>query len=107
VLQQDKLACDLVLQGRVDAVIADIDEVDLGGLAVLAYAKHHCPTVMTYAITEDRNPYIKRLALELAGCLGFIHRVQGRMELDTRTGLLTRLMPHVCQDEPSFVSTTR
>jgi hypothetical protein len=107
VLQQDKQACDLILQGSVDAVVADIDEVDLGGLAVLAYAKHHWPTIMTYAITEDRNPYLKRLALELGGCLGFIYRIKGRMELDARTGLLSRMMPRLGRDGPVPVSTTK
>lgn len=91
VVHADKPAYDLILQGNIDAVVADIDKVDLGGLAMLAHTKHHWPSIRTYAITGNEDFYIKRLARDMGGCEGFFYRRNER-ELDTQMGLGAQLM---------------
>lgn len=92
VIHRDKQAYGLILQGHMDVVIADIDAADLGGLAVLAYARHHWASIMTYGITESRDAYLKRLARDMGGCQGFFHIVEGRLEIDTCTGMAEQIL---------------
>ena len=93
VMHRDKQAYGLILQGNMDVVIADIDAADLGGLAVLAYARHHWASIMTYGITESRgDAYMKRLAREMGGCQGFFYVVEGRLEIDTRIGMAEQIL---------------
>lgn len=109
VVHSDREAYPLILQGKVDAVIADIDAVDLGGLAILGYAMHRRPSFMTYAITQSRSLYLKKLARDLGGCQGFFYMIDGRMELDTETGLAAQLIRHMAGiDSPkTYASTTK
>lgn len=110
VVHNDREAYPIILQGNVDAVITDIDTIDLGGLAILIYAKHHWPSTMTYAITQSRSLYLKRLARDLGGCQGFFYIIEGRMKLDTHTGLAAQLTRHLTgSDSPklSYVSTSK
>lgn len=107
VVHSDREAYQIILQGNVDAVIADIDAIDLGGLAVLIYAKHHRPSFMTYAITQSRSLYLKKLARDLGGCDGFFYMIDGRMELDTRSGLAAQLIRHLAGiDSPKTYAST-
>lgn len=94
VMHRDKQAYGLILQGNMDVVIADIDAADLGGLAVLAYARHHWTSIMTYGITESRDPYLKRLARDMGGCQGFFHLTENRLEIDTHTGMAEQILRH-------------
>ena len=92
VTHRDKQAYGLILQGDMDVVIADIDAVDLGGLAVLAYAKHHWDSIITYGITESRDAYLKTLARDMGGCQGFFYVAEGRLEVDLRAGMAGQLL---------------
>jgi CheY-like chemotaxis protein len=92
VVNADKQAFAPILQGNVDVVIADIDASDLGGMAVLVYCKHHRPSITTFALTRGAYPYLERLAYELAGCEGFFYLSDGKLEVDTRTGMAARLL---------------
>jgi CheY-like chemotaxis protein len=82
IVHKDRQAYALMQQGNTDVVVADIDAADLGGLAVLSYAKHHWPSIMAYAIARNDDPFLKKLAQDLGGCLGFFRRVKGTIELD-------------------------
>lgn len=92
VVETDKQAYDLILQGNMDAVVADIDGINLGGLAVLTHTKHHWPSIKTFAITENADLYIKKLARDMGGCEGFFYLKKERIELDTHTGLGAQLI---------------
>lgn len=92
VVNTDKQAYNLILQGDMDAVVADIDGIDLGGLAVLAHTKYHWPTIKTFAITKNGDLYIKKLARDMGGCEGFFYLKKEKIELDTRMGLGAQLI---------------
>ena len=105
VTHRDKQAYGLILQGNMDVVIADIDAADLGGLAVLTYAKHHWASIMTYGITESRDSYLKRLARDMGGCQGYFYVVEGRLEIDTRTGMAEQFLRRSSSPMAADVST--
>lgn len=110
VVHTDKQAYALILQDNMDAVVADIDGIDLGGLAVLAHTKHHWPSIKTFAITEDGDFYIKKLARDMGGCEGFFYLVKGRMEIDTHMGLGAQLMRRISKENRPhlpYVSATK
>lgn len=110
IIHSDMDAYQIILQGDVDAVIADIDALDLGGLAALVFAKRHMPSIMTYAITRSRSLYLKRLARDLGGCQGFFYMAEGRKELDIHTGLTAQLIRQIAGTDPpkiSYASTSR
>jgi len=86
-VRQDRQAYALIQNGNIDVVIADLNSVDIGGMAVLTYVRHHWPSIMTYAIARNDDPFLKKLARDMGGCLGFFHRVKGQIELDTRSGI--------------------
>jgi len=92
VVHRDKQAYGLILQGHMDVVIADIDAADLGGLAMLSYARHHWPSIVTYGITESRDEYLKRLARDMGGCEGFFYVTKGRLELDAGAGMTGQIL---------------
>lgn len=95
VVHTDKQAYDLILQGDMDVVVADIDGIDLGGLAVLAHTKHHWPSIKTFAITENGDFYIKKLARDMGGSEGFFYLKKGRIELDPHMGLGAQLIDRI------------
>jgi DNA-binding NarL/FixJ family response regulator len=78
-------------KGRLNAVIADIDSSNLRGLAVLVYIKRYWPSVITYAITSDDDPYIKHLATNMAGCEGFFYLLKDKMMIDSHLGMAAEL----------------
>ena len=92
VVDRDKQAYGHISQGRMGTVVADIDTGDLGGLAFLVYAKRHWPSVITYAITNNEDAYIKQLACDMAGCDGFFHLSTGKLMLDMRSGMAAQLI---------------
>lgn len=92
VVNTDKQAYALILQGDVEVVVADIDASGLGGMAVLVYCKHHRPSITTLALTRGTYPYLERLAHELGGCEGFFYLSDGKLEVDTRAGMAPRLL---------------
>ena len=79
IIHKDRQAYALIQQGEMDVVVADIDGIDLGGLAVLAYA-------------QKEDLFLKKLARDMGGCRGFFYRIKGKMELDTHTGMVTQLL---------------
>jgi CheY-like chemotaxis protein len=83
----DRQAYALMQQGNIDVVVSDIDAAGLGGLAVLSYARHHWPSIMAYGITRNEDMFLKKLARDLGGCLGFFRRVKGTIELDIHTDM--------------------
>jgi len=91
VVHSDKHAYDLMLQESMDVVIADIDAVDLGGLAMLAYCHHQDPSIITYAIAPIDDGYRKKLARDLGGCRGFFYLINKRLEIDTCRGVAAEL----------------
>jgi CheY-like chemotaxis protein len=107
VTHRDKQAYALILQGNMDVVIADIDTVDLGGLAVLAYAKHHWTSITTFGITESRDAYLKRLARDMGGCQGFFYVAEGRLEIDPRVGMAGQLLRGASSPMAAKVSAIR
>jgi len=91
VVHSDKQAYDRMLQESMDIVIADIDAVNLGGLAVLAYCHHHDPSTITYAIAPVEDGYRKKLARDLGGCRGFFYLINKRLEIDACRGVAAEL----------------
>jgi len=79
-----------ILKENVDAVVADIDAVDLGGLAALAYCHQHDPSITTYAIAPTDDAYRKTLARDLGGCDGFFYLVKGSLKIDFSRGMAAR-----------------
>lgn len=92
VVHTDRQAYALILQGNVDAVVADIDASDLGGMAVLFYCKHHQPSIRTFALTKGADSYLETLARDMGGCEGFFYRTGGKLEIDTHAGMAARLV---------------
>lgn len=92
---RDKRAYAHISQGRLDAVVADIDASNLGGLAFLIYARRHWPSVISYAITNNENGYIKQLAYDMAGCHGFFYMSPGGRLLDMHAGMALQLQEEV------------
>lgn len=99
VVLSDREAYSIIRQGYVDAIIADIDTADLGGLAILIHAKCHLPSIMTYAITHRRSLYLNRIARDLGGCQGFFYMVEGKMELNTHAGLAAQLIRKIASSD--------
>ncbi|MFN2105619.1 MAG: response regulator [Candidatus Promineifilaceae bacterium] len=95
IVHKDRQAYALIHQGDIDVVVADIEKADLGGLAALSYAKHHWPSIMTYAIAQKDDLLLKNLARDLGGCLGFFRRVKGRIELQTHAKQKSHLMGQI------------
>ena len=91
VVGRDKQGYARLSGGGCHAVVADIDAADLGGLALLIYAKRHWPCVTTYAITRNEDAYLKQLACEMAGCQGFFHLSTDGMTLEMHSGMAARL----------------
>lgn len=91
-VHSDREAYALIMNGDIDVVIADINGAGLGALAVLAYTKDHWPSILTYAIARNDDPFLKKLARNMGGCLGFFYRVKGRIELDIHTGVAPELL---------------
>jgi len=90
-VHSDKQAYQRVLHDHMDLVIADIDAVDLGGLAVLIYCHHHEPAVATVAITPVNDDYRKKLARELGGCSGFFYLQYDSLNINLCAGVKTLL----------------
>ncbi|TLS66682.1 DNA-binding response regulator [Mariprofundus erugo] len=70
---EDREAYEHMLRRQFDVVVADIDAIDLGGLALLAYCHQNVPEMTTYALAQGDDPERKRLARELCGCQGFLY----------------------------------
>ena len=98
-VHQDRDAYALIMNEGIDVVIADINSTALGGLSVLTYARHHWPSILTYAIARNDDPFLKKLARDMGGCLGFFYRVKGKLELDTHTGITPELLSRACMAE--------
>lgn len=91
VVHDDRAAYAYISQVHLHAIIADIDMSTLGGLAVLVFAKRHYPSILTYAITGNDDPYIKQLACDMAGCEGFFYLTKGKRAIDTNSGAAAQL----------------
>ncbi|PIX55333.1 MAG: DNA-binding response regulator [Zetaproteobacteria bacterium CG_4_10_14_3_um_filter_54_28] len=91
VVHSDKQAYDRIAQKNMDVVIADIDAVSLGGLALLIYCHHQNPSTETYAITPANDGYRKKLARDMGGCNGFFYFVDGSLDVATFRGMAVDL----------------
>lgn len=101
VLHEDRQAYALILSGKLDVVIADIESKHLGGLAVLAYCKRHWPKIATYAIARHNDDaYLNKLALDMGGCRGFFYLSASRLEIDPGIGMAARLMRQAAATHP-------
>jgi len=100
VVHSDVQAYNIILKGIVDAVVADIDDVALGGLSVLALCKHHNPSITTYAICRDGNSKPMHLARSLS-CAGYFYLKQGEIQqIDTGRGMAIQLISSISADKP-------
>jgi len=100
VVRSDVQAYNMILTGTVQAIVADIDDVSLGGLSVLALCKHHDPSITSYAVCRDGNSKAMRLARGL-NCAGYFYLKQGDIQqLDTSRGMAARFAFPVSTDEP-------
>jgi len=91
-VHSDKRAYERMLQANMDLVIADIDAVDLGGLALLVYCHHHDHSATTYAIAPVNDGYRKKLACALGGCRGFFYLQNGSLNIDLCSGAAAALI---------------
>jgi DNA-binding NtrC family response regulator len=73
VVRSDLQAYNSIKHERYDTVIADIDNADLGGQALLAFCHHRYPNIDTYAIARPDDEYGMDLARKAGGCRGFYH----------------------------------
>jgi len=100
VVRSDVQAYNMILTGTVHAIVADIDDVSLNGLSVLALCKHHDPSITSYAICRDGNSKAMRLARGL-NCAGYFYLKEGEIQqIDTSRGMAARLASSVSMDEP-------
>lgn len=102
VVHRDEDAYWNLAKGRLNAVIADIDASNLGGLAVLVYAKRYWPSVITYAITRDDDPFIKHLATHMAKCESFFYLLKGKMMIDSHAGMAAEILT-ICNEKHSSI----
>jgi len=100
VIHSDVQAYNIILTGTVHAIVADIDDVSLGGLSVLALCKHHNPSITTYAICRDGNSKPMHLARSLS-CAGYFYLKQGEIQqIDTGRGMAIQLISSISADKP-------
>ena len=105
-VKRDRQAYAHISQGRMHAVIADIDTSELGGLPVLVYTRHHWPSVITYAIARNEDTYAKQLAFDMAGCEGFFFLTKGNLMIDTNSGFAAQLQVQFREMRESRPSTS-
>ncbi|MFN2105624.1 MAG: DNA-binding response regulator [Candidatus Promineifilaceae bacterium] len=98
VVHSDHEAYDCINADHIDAVVADIDAVDLGGLAVLAFCHRRYPAITTYAIAQTENEYGKRMARDAGGCDGYFYLIKGTLQIDPRHGMAAELTDAHPQD---------
>ena len=98
VVHSDQEAYDCIKMDHIDTVVADIDAVDLGGLAVLAFCHHHFPAITTYAIAQTDDEYGKRMARDAGGCDGYFYLIKGTLQIDSRHGMAAELAAEHPQD---------
>jgi len=90
----------MIIQGIVDTVVADIDNVSLGGLSVLALCKHHNPPISSYAICRDGKSKPMRLARSL-NCAGYFYLKEDEVpQVDTSRGMAAWLTSHAAARGP-------
>jgi len=107
VVGSDVEVFNIIAQGRVDAVIADIDDISLGGLSVLALCKHHNPAIPSYAICRDGNSKPMYLARRL-NCAGYFYLKQDEMQkIDTSRGMAAWLTSPASKDMPVYQASSR
>lgn len=94
VVHTDKQAYALILQGNAEIVVADIDTSGLGGMAALVYCKQHRPAITTFGLTRGTYSYLEGLARKMGGCEGFFYLADGKLEIDTHTGMAARMVHH-------------
>ena len=87
IVHDDKSTYTRIAKDGMHIVIADIDTVDLGGLAVLAYCHQQYPSIQTYAITPVDDDHRKGLARDLGGCQGFFYLMNDGLRIDASRGM--------------------
>jgi len=100
VVRSDVQTYNMILTGTVHAIVADIDDVSLNGLSVLALCKHYEPSITSYAICRNGNSKAMRIARGL-NCAGYFYLKQGEVQqIETSRGMAARLASSVSMDEP-------
>jgi len=80
-----------LVQEHVHAVVADIEDLSLGGLSVLALCKHHNPPVSAYAICRSGGKAM-HLSRDLS-CSGYFYFIDDRMQqIDNSRGVALKLI---------------
>jgi len=97
----DVEAYRLIAGGGIDALIVDIDDIRVSGLAMLSMCKHCRPPMTTYAICQggcSKQMYLARRA----NCAGYFYLKEGGMlQLDSSRGMAAELI-HACStDKPA------
>lgn len=95
VVHDDRAAFTYLSKIHMHVFIADIDANTLGGLAALIYAKRYHSTVETYGITDNKDPYLKQLAIDMAGCRDFFYLTKGKQTIDMYSGFPAQLTSSV------------
>jgi len=91
VVDNDQQAYAFMQREPVHVVIADIDAVDMGGLAVLACSHHLYPSMEVYAIVTADDGYRKKLARDLCGCRGFFYVTGGKLIVGSGQGIAAQI----------------
>jgi len=81
----------MILHNSVHSVVADIDDLSLSGLSVLALCKHHSPPISIYAICQGGSTGPMRLARDI-NCAGYFFLKQSNTKhLDGSYGMVLEL----------------
>lgn len=92
VVRSDLQARERIESSSIDVVIADIDAIDLGGLAILAFCHHRYPAVITYAIAQADDVDGELSGCDASGCQGYFYLMKGGMQIDHRRGMAVDLL---------------
>jgi len=107
VVHSDSQAYSSILNEKMDIVIADIDAVDLGGLAMMTFCHHHYPSITTYAIAPMEDAQRKKLAHELGGCKGFFYLANNGHSINLSRGMGATFMAGLPEGLPAIGSQAR
>jgi CheY-like chemotaxis protein len=98
VVHSNLQAYDYITNENVDIVVADIDAVDLGGLALLAFCHRRYPAIIPYAIAQANDEYGKKMARDAGGCQGYFYLMKGSLRIDPDRGMAAELAAGIRSD---------
>lgn len=93
VVYSDMAAYQAIQNRNVDVFIADIESLDIGGLAVMIWCKNYHSSIIPYAICKNGHHRQMQLAHDFGGCAGYFYLKDDRpLEINTDCGIAARLM---------------